>query len=218
MSSQQEQPTTAAEPATAAPAAEPAATVPATEPGWFDNLVQLSQRLMSPTASELPAAPAPAPTEATSSSSSSDSHVESPAMANTAHESSESEKGALEPALGIREDSCPVCMEDLTDPKPWPANCRHSFCSSCSEACLRRSLRCPICRAEAPESAKPGPSRQEVLLTTAMLIRLRELDRLREEYAAAEQQRPQRVATTRVGRWVSRKANAINQFMDSIID
>ena len=214
----QEQPTTAAEPAMAAPAAEPAATAPATEPGWFDNLVQLSQRLMSPTPNEPPAAATTASAEATSSSSSSDNTVESPAVANTARVSSESENGALEPALGIREDSCPICMEDLTDPKPWPANCRHSFCSSCSEACLRRSLRCPICRAEAPESAKPGPSRQEVLLTAAMLIRLRELERLRDEYAAAEEQRPQRPATTRIGRWVSRKANAINQWMDSVLD
>ena len=109
-------------------------------------------------------------------------------------------------ATTVQEEACPVCMEEQRELQQWPGGCRHAFCARCSDACLRRSLRCPMCRAEAPASAAPGPSRTEMLLSAALLIRVRELERLRDEAEAARPQ--QREPRTRVGRWVSRRVRA----------
>ena len=79
--------------------------------------------------------------------------------------------------------------------------------------------------AAAANRANPAAETVIELEPAAVLVRTsssaaadEELERLRDEYAAAEEQRPQRPATTRIGRWVSRKANAINQWMDSVLD
>lgn len=113
------------------------------------------------------------------------------------------------------DELCPVCLELPSEPRPWKAGCGHIFCPQCEQACLARSLRCPMCRAEAPASTRPI-DRAQLLLTALQLARLRELERLRTESGPVEQ--PRREPRTRIGRWASRRANAINSYVDSLLD
>ena len=115
------------------------------------------------------------------------------------------------------EETCPVCMEvpeTRGGPVEWPAGCGHKFCSTCCTACLNRSLHCPMCRAEAPESAKPPQSRMDVVLTMFQLVRLEEMQRLRAEREAASATIQPR---SRVGRWVHQKWDAWGRYVDSIL-
>jgi hypothetical protein len=75
---------------------------------------------------------------------------------------------------------CPVCMEPSDSRCAWPAGCGHVFCEECATSCLRRSLMCPMCRAEAPEQSRPGPSQRVRVLTQLQLFRLEEMERLRQ--------------------------------------
>ena len=117
------------------------------------------------------------------------------------------------------ECECPVCMEPAgagceKTAKEWPAGCKHVFCSDCWGACIQRDLRCPMCRAEAPESARPV-SRAQLLLSSLQLFRLRELERLRAEEEA--RRRPAREPRTRVGRWVKRRVQAADRMLESVL-
>jgi hypothetical protein len=71
-------------------------------------------------------------------------------------------------------------------------------------------------RAQAPASAVKRKN-CEVLITTAMLIRMHDLERLREATRA-----PPASASPptggRVGRWMRRKARAVNAFLDDLLD
>ena len=169
----------------AAPAASPEAAAPASVAAADSE---------DPVSNAPAAAHAPA-TASTAEDPVSNASADAPAAASEAAPSSSTLEQANAPAkaepgpiYGL-EDGCPVCFEELSAEhhKPWAANCGHVFCPRCAEACLARSLKCPVCRSEAPASAKPPPSRRQVLLTAAHMIRLRELEQLRAEQ---ETQRP----------------------------
>ena len=115
-------------------------------------------------------------------------------------------------------EECPVCMEPIganceKAAKAWPAECSHSFCEGCWEGCISRSLKCPMCRAEAPESARPI-DKEKVMLTAMQMIRLNELERLRRE---EEERRARRQPKTRIGKWIHRRIKAVNRALDDIL-
>lgn len=115
---------------------------------------------------------------------------------------------------------CPVCMEPCgpghaKQSKAWPAACQHIFCADCWEGCIDRDLRCPMCRTEAPEEARPITRRQQ-LLTAMQILRLQELIRLDEERATSATSARQ--PRTRVGRWVQRRGQAIDRMLDNLLD
>lgn len=220
----------------AAVAAEPGAAV-SEEPSWFSGIVQLTNRMLgnqpiignhsmaadSPAAApafasepDPIAADAPVPEQPGSATYSA---TDDPATSRDAAPPPATADAPPPPTF--TEDTCPVCMEDLTEAKAWPANCGHSYCARCTEACLRRSLNCPICRATAPEDARPGPSREAVLLTAVMMIRLRELDRLRQQESQSQSSSNRNTrsrGTSSLGRWVHRRYVAANNYVDSLLD
>ena len=120
-------------------------------------------------------------------------------------------------ASAAAREPCPICME-MPETRggavEWPAGCGHYYCPNCTTACLNRSLRCPMCRTEAPDSAKPPPSRAEIMLTLFQRIRLEEIERLRAEYEANNTVHEPR---TRVGRWIQNRWNAWGTFVDSMV-
>ena len=122
------------------------------------------------------------------------------------------------------EAECPVCMEIIDGEngkaaKPWPTPCQHRLCESCWKGCINYSLKCPLCRAEAPASARPTREiDREVVLSIMQRIRLQELERLRME--AEARRRPRRLPTipsTRAGRFISRRVAAVDSWLDSLV-
>ena len=220
----------------AAPAQQTSSEASSEAPDWLSGIMQLTNRMLgshsiaadTPTSVQASAAAAPAaaaasapiPEEPTIHTATDDPGTSADAVGTSADAPApQAEEAHSVPIPKFTEDSCPVCMEELTEAKAWPANCGHSFCSNCSEACLRRSLNCPICRTPAPESARPGPSRQAVLLTAVMMIRLRELERLRQETPGQASDRPsRRRPASGLGRWVQQRYVAANNYVDSLLD
>mmetsp|Transcript_16226 Transcript_16226/g.34813 ORF Transcript_16226/g.34813 Transcript_16226/m.34813 type:complete len:232 (-) Transcript_16226:260-955(-) len=50
----------------------------------------------------------------------------------------------------VVDNACGVCS-DLDQPTIlWPGGCGHLFCQTCTQGCLVRSRRCPLCRMPAP--------------------------------------------------------------------
>ena len=101
-----------------------------------------------------------------------------------------------------------------TDVQEWPANCGHKFCSQCTAGCLNQSLSCPMCRADAPESARPEGARAQVLLSIVAQMRLEELERQRWQSGV----RPPREPRTRMGRWMRDRSRAFNAAIDEIVN
>lgn len=115
------------------------------------------------------------------------------------------------------EEPCAICMADPTLESQFPAFpalCGHAFCETCTTACLNRSLKCPMCRAEAPESSKPPPDRRTIMLTLYQRIRIAELERLQEEQDARQRARRPR---TRIGKWFDRVSRRLNALLDDLL-
>ena len=111
--------------------------------------------------------------------------------------------------------------ESGKEAKPWPTDCQHRFCVQCWTGCINRSLRCPLCRAEAPASARPTREiDREVVLTMIQQIRLQELERFRREQEARRNRGRivPRMPSTRVGRFLNRRVNAMDQWLDALLD
>jgi len=49
-------------------------------------------------------------------------------------------------AVHYSEETCSICMEDLTPQNTIATNCKHVFCTSCTPTFLKRSSLCPLCR------------------------------------------------------------------------
>lgn len=49
-------------------------------------------------------------------------------------------------AVHYSEDTCSICMEDLTPQNTIATSCKHVFCTSCTPTFLKRSSSCPLCR------------------------------------------------------------------------
>ena len=56
-------------------------------------------------------------------------------------------------------DQCPVCLADLKDSGSLKGTgvCDHVFHSQCLEECLKRSGKCPVCRAQVVRKLGPCP-------------------------------------------------------------
>ena len=136
------------------------------------------------------------------------------------------EEEAPSPAQVFEEGECPICMELIDgesgkEAKPWPTDCQHRFCVQCWTGCINRSLRCPLCRAEAPASARPTREiDREVVLSMIQQIRLQELERFRREQEARRNRGRivPRMPSTRVGRFLNRRVNAMDQWLDTLLD
>ena len=49
-------------------------------------------------------------------------------------------------AVHYSEETCSICMEDLTPQNTIVTSCKHVFCTSCTPTFLKRSSSCPLCR------------------------------------------------------------------------
>lgn len=212
----------------AAPAATPAVEAPAPDPAnaLVDLFAQLSHRFGGSAAASQQAPPAE---EANAESAASAESVDVTDGAEGQKSADETKEAGIAEGTedteddadwSTEEEECAICFETKFT-KGFPAGCGHRFCGSCTDICLRRSLRCPMCRAEAPESAKPGPSRSELLVTAALMFRIQELERLRaeaEERRSAAAPPPPRPPRTRLGRWVQARVNTANLWLDALLD
>ena len=60
--------------------------------------------------------------------------------------SSDADTGDSDTRSNASVETCPVCLEDLTD-TVW-TDCDHNFCPACMDATLGRNSLCPLCRHE----------------------------------------------------------------------